>query len=144
MAVLLGGRAAEEVVFGQLSTGAADDLSKATDIATQHGHALRHGPGAGEPHLRGRSPGVPARRVVPVQAHASASRPLARSTVAARGIVDAAFGRARQILERNRQVLLDAAAVLLSRGDARGGGAPSDGRSLDEGAPTRIGGVRLA
>ncbi|MBV9828620.1 MAG: ATP-dependent zinc metalloprotease FtsH [Alphaproteobacteria bacterium] len=33
MAVLLGGRAAEEVVFGELSTGAADDLGKVTDIA---------------------------------------------------------------------------------------------------------------
>ena len=33
MAVLLGGRAAEQVVFGHLSTGAADDLAKATDIA---------------------------------------------------------------------------------------------------------------
>lgn len=33
MAVLLGGRAAEQVAFGQLSTGAADDLTKATDIA---------------------------------------------------------------------------------------------------------------
>ena len=33
MAVLLGGRAAEWVVFGHLSTGAADDLARATDIA---------------------------------------------------------------------------------------------------------------
>jgi len=33
MAVLLGGRAAERVVFGHLSTGAADDLARATDIA---------------------------------------------------------------------------------------------------------------
>ena len=33
MAVLLGGRAAELLVFGTLSTGAADDLVKATDIA---------------------------------------------------------------------------------------------------------------
>jgi cell division protease FtsH len=33
MAVLLGGRAAELVVFGHLSTGAADDLAKVTDIA---------------------------------------------------------------------------------------------------------------
>ena len=33
MAVLLGGRAAEWVVFEQLSTGAADDLVKVTDIA---------------------------------------------------------------------------------------------------------------
>jgi cell division protease FtsH len=33
MAVLLGGRAAETIVFEQLSTGAADDLVKVTDIA---------------------------------------------------------------------------------------------------------------
>ncbi|QOG08507.1 ATP-dependent zinc metalloprotease FtsH [Aureimonas sp. OT7] len=33
MAVLLGGRAAEKIVFGHLSTGAADDLAKVTDIA---------------------------------------------------------------------------------------------------------------
>ena len=31
--VLLGGRAAERLVFDKLSTGAADDLAKATDIA---------------------------------------------------------------------------------------------------------------
>jgi cell division protease FtsH len=33
MAVLLGGRAAEKVIFDHLSTGAANDLSKVTDIA---------------------------------------------------------------------------------------------------------------
>ncbi|MBX9810437.1 MAG: ATP-dependent zinc metalloprotease FtsH [Burkholderiales bacterium] len=33
IAVLLGGRAAEKLMFGRLSTGAADDLAKATDIA---------------------------------------------------------------------------------------------------------------
>ncbi|MGA1824000.1 MAG: ATP-dependent zinc metalloprotease FtsH [bacterium] len=31
--VLLGGRAAEEIIFNQVSTGAANDLTKATDIA---------------------------------------------------------------------------------------------------------------
>jgi cell division protease FtsH len=33
MAVLLGGRAAEILILGEISTGAADDLDKATDIA---------------------------------------------------------------------------------------------------------------
>jgi cell division protease FtsH len=33
MAVLLGGRAAEQLVFGEVSTGAADDLQKVTSIA---------------------------------------------------------------------------------------------------------------
>jgi cell division protease FtsH len=33
LAVLLGGRVAEELIFGEVSTGAHDDLAKATDIA---------------------------------------------------------------------------------------------------------------
>jgi cell division protease FtsH len=33
LAVLLGGRAAEMLVFNEASPGAADDLNKATDIA---------------------------------------------------------------------------------------------------------------
>ncbi|HET7233566.1 MAG TPA: ATP-dependent zinc metalloprotease FtsH [Longimicrobium sp.] len=35
LAVLLGGRAAERVVFGELSTGAADDLVRATELARE-------------------------------------------------------------------------------------------------------------
>jgi cell division protease FtsH len=34
VAVLLGGRVAEEIVFGEISTGAHNDLQRATDIAT--------------------------------------------------------------------------------------------------------------
>jgi cell division protease FtsH len=33
MAVLLGGRVAEELIFGEISTGAQNDLQRATDIA---------------------------------------------------------------------------------------------------------------
>jgi len=47
MAVLLGGRAAELLVFGHLSTGAADDLRRVTDIAramvTRYGMSERLG-----------------------------------------------------------------------------------------------------
>ena len=47
MAVLLGGRAAEWLVFAHLSTGAADDLAKVTDIAramvTRYGMSRRLG-----------------------------------------------------------------------------------------------------
>src|SRR5574341_394925 len=32
LCVLLGGRVAEEIIFGDVSTGAQDDLQKATDI----------------------------------------------------------------------------------------------------------------
>jgi cell division protease FtsH len=41
MAVLLGGRAAEHVVFGEVSTGAEDDLARVTDIA--RAMVLRYG-----------------------------------------------------------------------------------------------------
>ncbi len=48
MAVLLGGRAAEEIVFGEISTGAQNDLEKASDIArrmiTEYGMSDRQGP----------------------------------------------------------------------------------------------------
>ena len=48
MATLLGGRSAEEVVFGKVSTGASDDIQKATDLAekavTQYGMSTDLGP----------------------------------------------------------------------------------------------------
>ena len=42
MAVLLGGRAAELIVFGHLSTGAADDLRRGDRHRALDGDALRH------------------------------------------------------------------------------------------------------
>ena len=48
LAVLLGGRAAEEIVFGDISTGAQSDLQRATDIArsmvAEYGMSDRLGP----------------------------------------------------------------------------------------------------
>src|SRR5437899_12455755 len=45
--VLLGGRVAEEMIFGDISTGAQNDLQKATEIArtmvTQFGMSVRQG-----------------------------------------------------------------------------------------------------
>ncbi|MDZ7676547.1 MAG: ATP-dependent zinc metalloprotease FtsH [Acidimicrobiales bacterium] len=48
LAMLLGGRTAEEVVFGEITTGAADDIEKATEIAramvTSYGMSSDVGP----------------------------------------------------------------------------------------------------
>jgi cell division protease FtsH len=48
LAVLLGGRAAEALTFGEISTGAADDLTRATDLArrmaTEYGMSPSLGP----------------------------------------------------------------------------------------------------
>jgi cell division protease FtsH len=50
MTFALGGRSAEEIVFGDLSTGAADDLHRATDIAramiVDYGMSKKLGPAA--------------------------------------------------------------------------------------------------
>src|SRR3546814_12043145 len=48
MAMLLGGRSAEELVFGEITTGASDDIERCTDIArgmvTQYGMSDILGP----------------------------------------------------------------------------------------------------
>ena len=48
LAVMMGGHAAEEVVFGDITTGASDDLEKATDVArkmvTEYGMSTELGP----------------------------------------------------------------------------------------------------
>jgi len=114
MAVLLGGRSAEEVAFGQLSTGAADDLSKATEIArsmvARYGMLPELGPLAYETEPYGYLPGIPQppRRLYSEQtAH--------DIDVALRGLVEAAHGRARRILEANRALLEEGAGQLLAK-----------------------------
>jgi cell division protease FtsH len=114
MVVLLGGRAAEHVVFGHLSTGAADDLSKATDIArnmvTRYGMAGELGPVTYESEPSGfLGPlGGGTRRLY-------AEETAREIDVAVRGIVQGAFERARDILLRNRGLLDESARSLLSR-----------------------------
>jgi cell division protease FtsH len=57
LAVLLGGRTAESIVFGEVSTGAQNDLLRATDIAramvTEFGMSDAIGPVSHEGHRRG-------------------------------------------------------------------------------------------
>jgi cell division protease FtsH len=114
MAVLLGGRAAEEVVFGHLSTGASDDLSRVTEIArsmvTRYGMVPETGPLAYETEPNGFLPGVPqmSRRLYSEQT----AREL---DVAIRGLVEAAHQQARRILEGNRALLEEGAHRLLAK-----------------------------
>jgi cell division protease FtsH len=113
MAVLLGGRAAEHLVFGHLSTGAADDLSKATDIArsmvTRFGMGGELGPVTYETEpnsFLGQAYG--SQRLYGEQTAREID-------VAVRGIVEAQFQRARAILAANRTFLDEAARTLLAK-----------------------------
>ncbi|RMG12380.1 MAG: ATP-dependent zinc metalloprotease FtsH [Deltaproteobacteria bacterium] len=116
IAGLLGGRAAEELVFGTVSTGAADDLQKATHLArsmvTEYGMSEALGP----LYLRGSAgPGFLGEEdTTPLGAERRYSEETARRIDAeVRAIVDRNMARARAILERRRDVLEAIAERLL-------------------------------
>ena len=114
LAVALAGRAAEEVVFGELTTGAADDIDRATRLAqamvTEYGMSNKLGPRRfasrdGEPflgldHGRAADHGTD----VAVRVDEEVSR-----------LLDEAHDRARRILESHRGGLDRLAAALLER-----------------------------
>lgn len=113
--VLLGGRAAEKLVFGHLSTGAADDLAKVTDIArdmvTRYGMDESLGYVAYDVQ-RPRFLDLPAHPASGVTVGAETQQ---RIDSAVRGIVMDAFQRALRILEQHRDVLERAARELLAK-----------------------------
>ena len=116
VAVLLGGRAAEQLVFGEFSTGAADDIARATSIARDM--VTRYGMDEGLGHVS-YSEGPPRLLDVPgaPAAYASTTAPdtAERIDAAVQRIVQAGFDRASAILAANRGVLDNAARALLAK-----------------------------
>ncbi len=113
MLVLLGGRAAEHVVFGHLSTGAADDLSKATEIARSMVTRYGMGPALGPVTYETEPNGFLGAAAGPRRLYAEET---AREIdLAVRDLVQAAFDRARVILADNRPLLDESARELLAR-----------------------------
>ncbi|CAM6558485.1 ATP-dependent metallopeptidase FtsH/Yme1/Tma family protein [Escherichia coli] len=115
IAVLLGGRAAEKLVFGELSTGAADDLARATDIARDMITRFGMDEGLGYIAFEAQRPRF---LDTPELAHGGcrvAESPQARIDQAIRDIVMGVFERAYRILDINRAVLERCARELLAR-----------------------------
>ncbi len=116
IAVLMGGHAAEKLVFGQLSTGASDDLAKATDIA--RAMVSRYGMDEGLGYIAFEAP----RQTMldlPTGMLPNAS-PVSEDTQrriddAIRAIVMGSFDRATAILGVNRDVLERSARALLEK-----------------------------
>lgn len=116
MTVLLGGRAAESLVFEEVSTGAADDLAKASEIArsmvVRFGMDPKLGQVAYEPEnasLLGMPGGADWRPRRYGEETATAI------DTAVRGLIDTAFQRAVSILTTNRPLLDRAATDLLAK-----------------------------
>ena len=112
----MGGRAAEEIVFGEITTGAEDDLEHATVLARQMvcmygmGHAvgLVHCAQRGNPFLYRSDDGLMQR---------DCSEQTAREIdEEVKKILDAAYAEARQILQQHRdKVDLVASELLYTR-----------------------------
>ena len=112
MSALLGGRASELLIFGEISTGAADDLARTTDIA--RAMVLRYGMSEALGNVaydRDRSPFLQPNYPVP-QERVYSDETAHAVDDAVRGLVDQAFAQAYAILQRNR-ALLDRTAVTL-------------------------------
>jgi cell division protease FtsH len=116
LTVLLGGRAAEVLVFSELSTGAADDLAKATDIARDM--VIRYGMDQTIGQVVYAEPASPflerglRAELEPRRYSETTAREI---ECAVRALLDGAFARATRILERNRQALELGARRLLDR-----------------------------
>ena len=116
MAVLMGGRAAEQLVFGEISTGAADDLDKISDIArhmvTRYGmdaatHQVVYDP---------QRQSFLGENGMPVARPRNYSEETAREIdLAIRQLVEGAFAEATRILEVRRADLDQGAEILLER-----------------------------
>jgi cell division protease FtsH len=112
----MGGRAAEQLVFGELSTGAADDIARATaiarDMVTRYGmdEGLGHVSYAEGPPRLLDVPGAPAW-------NGSTTSPdtAERIDAAVQRIVQAGFDLATSVLTANRAVLDRAAQALLAK-----------------------------
>ncbi len=119
LAILLGGRSAEEIVYGDVSTGAQNDLEKATEIARNMvcylGMSSKLGPGTwGQRQQLAYLEGS-------VQEFKNYSEETARLIdMEVRELLDEAHRRAREILETRRETL-DRLAKLLEEKEVLSG-----------------------
>ena len=115
LAVWLGGRAAEEVVFQEISTGGHNDLQHATDVAramvAECGMSDAIGPVAFN--TRGRSPFLPVPGFEP--AEAIAEETAREIDVEVRRLMTEAHDRALEILRQHRLTLDGVVRLLLER-----------------------------
>ncbi len=112
--VLLGGRVAEELIFGDISTGAQDDLQRATDLArhmiARYGMSERLGLATFEPPRQALFLNVPS------MAQREYSEETARRIDdEIRKLLEAAHGRVRETLAAKREVLTSLAKLLIEK-----------------------------
>jgi cell division protease FtsH len=116
LAVLLGGRVAEEIVFGEVSTGAQNDLQRATDIArsmvTEYGMSDRLGLVAYE---RDRRPMFMPESLMPGAGKTYSEEKAAEIDSEIFRVMEESHQRVQKMLLERRQILTDLARLLLEK-----------------------------
>jgi cell division protease FtsH len=116
VATLLGGRAAEELIYDEVSTGAHDDLSKATDIARSMVKTFGMSPRLGQVSFERDRRGLMLQSPLEQTGRGEYSEQTARAIDdEVRRIIDEQRERVTEILSRRHGVLLRAAQVLIAR-----------------------------
>lgn len=134
IAILLGGRAAEELVFGDISTGAHNDLAKATDIARsmvkQYGMSKIIGQVY---HVSLHRPQFINTGYEPPAEYSEATAELIDKEV--RDIISKQYLAARTILEKRRDLLERSTEMLLSKETIAGEELKSMAAEMQAGDP---------
>jgi cell division protease FtsH len=116
MVVLLAGRAAEDLVLGEISTGAADDLARVTDIARQIVTRFGMHPKVGQAVLEAQRASFLGEDGAPGLVGRDYSEATAREVdLAVRELIDAAYARAKEVLTTRRADLEAGTRLLLER-----------------------------
>ncbi|WPE27080.1 ATP-dependent zinc metalloprotease FtsH 4 [Pseudomonas hunanensis] len=115
LVVLMAGRAAEHLVFGQVSTGAADDLGRATDIARQLVTRFGMSPVLGQAVLERQQAGYLGDSLLRQERKDYSEQTAREIDLAVRGLLEEAYGRARALLEQRRDDLDAGARLLLAK-----------------------------
>jgi cell division protease FtsH len=113
IAVLTGGRAAEHLIFGDVSTGASDDLERATELATEM--VTRYGMDTTIGQRTYAARPNPFLMTSQGQGVAAAEATIREIDLAVRGLVEEAERRAREILETRRDDLEAGTALLMTK-----------------------------
>ncbi|WP_282607405.1 ATP-dependent zinc metalloprotease FtsH [Pelagibius sp. Alg239-R121] len=125
MAVLLGGRAAEQIVFEEVSTGAADDLEKASEIARHMVTRFGMSEKLGQVTYEMRQQAFLGEGVIGNSERREYSEETARNIDRCiRELTDHALKRAREVLTTYRRQLDEGAARLLERETLTSGDLP--------------------
>jgi cell division protease FtsH len=110
--VLMAGRAAEFIAYGQISTGAADDLTRATDIARQLITRFGMSQELGQSVLERQAPAYLGEHSLSRGDKDYSEQTAREIDLGIRALLDEAYNRAKALLER-RRADLDAGARLL-------------------------------